>query len=189
MGPATAARPMRADALRNRERVIAAAKSVFAERGLDASIEDVAARAGVGRATIYRSYPSKEHLIAGIAIERLGSFERLATDALADADAGAALRHVLVTIAEAQASDRIMLAALYSASHVGGLDEARAATRAALERLMRRAKRQGSLRRDASPEDVRVLMTGLTYSLTAEQQHDVRVWRRYANLVADALAA
>ena len=113
----------------------------------------------------------------------------MATQALRDADAGAALRRVLVTIAEAQASDRIILAALRSASDVGGLDEARAATSAALGRLMRRAKKQGSLRRDASPEDVRVLMTGLTYSLTTEQQDDVKVWRRYANLIADALGA
>ena len=188
MGTATQSPPKRADAVRNRERVIAAAQSVFAELGIDASIDDVAARAGVGRATIYRSFPTKEHLIAGLAIERLASFKRLADAALDDEDAGAAFRRVLVTISETQARDRIMLAALRLGSDVGGLDEARSATSAALERLMRRAKKQGSMRRDASAEDVRVLMTGLPHSLTPEQQHDVNVWRRYANLIADALA-
>jgi AcrR family transcriptional regulator len=179
---------MRADAVRNRERVIAAAESVFAEFGLGGSIDDVAARAGVGRATIYRSFPTKEHLIAGVAVQRLASFARLATEALQDEDAGAAFRRVLVTISETQANDRIMLAALRLGSDVGGLSEARSATSAALGRLMRRAKKQGSLRSDASPEDVRALMTGLTHSLTPEQQRDVKVWRRYANLIADALA-
>jgi AcrR family transcriptional regulator len=184
----TRERPKRADAVRNRERVIAAAESAFAELGLDASIDDVAERAGVGRATIYRSFPTKEHLIAGVAIERLTSFSRQATEALDEPDAGAAFRRVLVAIAETQATDRIMLAALRIEGDVAALNEARAGASAALGRLMRRAERQGSLRRDASPEDVRVLLTGLTHSLTPEQQRDVAVWRRYANLIADALA-
>jgi AcrR family transcriptional regulator len=183
----TPPRPKRADAVRNRQRVIAAAQSVFAEVGLDASIDDVAERAGVGRATIYRSFPTKDHLIAGVAIERLESFERLATAALDDADAGAAFRRVLVTIAESQASNRVLLAALRLEGDAGGLEAARAGTAAALGRLMTGGKRQGSLRPDATPEDVRVLLTGLTHSLTADQQSDVEVWRRYANLIADAL--
>jgi AcrR family transcriptional regulator len=189
MAPVTHERAKRVDAVRNRERVIAAAQAVFAEAGLEASIEEVADRAGVGRATIYRSFPTKEHLIAGVAIERLATFERLATDALADEDAGAAFRRVLVTIAELQAGNRILLSALRVPGDVTGLDEARTAMTGALERLMRRAKRQGSLRRDATPADVKALMSGLTHSLTAEQQSDPKVWRRYANLIADALAA
>lgn len=189
MSPGTQERAKRVDAVRNRQRVIEAAQAVFAEAGLEASIEDVADRAGVGRATIYRSFPTKEHLIAGVAIERLATFERLATDALADEDAGAAFRRVLVTIAERQAGNRILLSALRVPGDVTGLDEARTAMTSALDRLMRRAKRQGSLRRDATPADVKTLMSGLTHSLSPEQLSDPKVWRRYANLIADALAA
>jgi hypothetical protein len=54
---------------------------------------------------------------------------------------------------------------------------------------MRRAKKQGRMRRDATPEDVRVLFSGLTHSLPVGEQHDPKVWRRYANLIADALGA
>ncbi|MDX6690755.1 MAG: hypothetical protein QOG15_2212 [Solirubrobacteraceae bacterium] len=183
----TPPRPKRADAVRNRDRVIEAAQAVFAEFGLDASIDDVAERAGVGRATIYRSFPTKDHLIAGVAVERLQSFESLATHALQEPDAGVAFRSVLVTIAESQARNRVLLAALRLEGEEGGLDAARVATSAALGRLMTAGKRQGSVRPDATPEDVRVLLTGLTHSLTVDQQSDVEVWRRYANLIADAL--
>jgi AcrR family transcriptional regulator len=183
------ARPLRADAARNRRRVVEAAQAVFSELGLEASVDDVAARAGVGRATVYRSFASKDHLIAGIAIERLHSFERLAVDALEEADAGAAFRGVLVAIAEAHPKDRVMLEALRLQAAVPELAEARTAVSVAVGRLIRRAQRQGRLRRDATADDVRVLFSGLTHALTPEQQRDRRVWRRYANLIADALGA
>lgn len=185
----TAERPMRADAVRNRARVIEAARAVFADAGLDASVDDVAERAGVGKATVYRSFPTKEHLIAGVAVDRLANFERLAVEALDDDDAGAAFRHLLVTMAEVHAADRIMLGALRPITTVPELEHAREATSAALARLMRRAKAQGGLRSDATPEDVRVLLSGISSSLSCEQQHDAKLWRRYANMVADALGA
>lgn len=182
-------RPRRADAIRNRERVLVAAQEVFAEAGLDVCIDEVALRAGVGKGTIYRSFPTKDHLIAGIAIERLASFEQLATGALEDEDAGKAFRRVLVDIAQANADDRVMLEAMRLSTTVLELNEARAGAAVALERLMRRARAQGHLRRDARADDVRVLLSGLTHSLSHEQQHDRKVWRRYANLVVDALSA
>ena len=67
--------PKRADALRNRERVVAAAAEVFAERGIEASVPEVAVRAGVGKATVYRSFPTKEHLVAAVVTGRLAEFE------------------------------------------------------------------------------------------------------------------
>jgi AcrR family transcriptional regulator len=183
------ARPKRADAVRNRQRVLDAARAVFAESGIDSCMDEVAERAGVGKATIYRSFPTKSHLIAGVAVDRLVRLERLATEALEDEDAGAAFRRVLVTIAETQADDQVMLDALRLSTTVPELAQARRATAAALERLMRRAKSQGRLRRDAAAEDVRILLAGLTHTLSDEQQHDRKLWRRYANLVADALGA
>src|SRR5919107_1582877 len=62
--------PKRADAIRNRERVVAAAAAVFAERGIEAGVPEIAARAGVGKATVYRSFPTKEHLIAAVVEEK-----------------------------------------------------------------------------------------------------------------------
>jgi AcrR family transcriptional regulator len=187
MSATTPDRPKRADAVRNRERVVQAAAQALAELGPDVSIDDVAARAGVGRATVYRCFPTKDHLIAAVAIERLARFEQMADLALEEADAGAAFRELLVAIAESNAKDRIMLGALRLATEIPELAAARAATSAALDRLMRSAKKQGSMRRDATPEDVRVLFSGLTHALTGPQQRDAKLWRRYANLIADAL--
>lgn len=185
----TAERPLRADAARNRLRVVEAAEAVFAELGVEASVDDVAARAGVGRATIYRSFPTKDHLVAGVAIERMRRFEREVTEALDEPDAGAAFRGVLLGIAESHPKDRVMLEALHLSDAIPELAAARASASATLDRLIARAKRQGRVRRDATADDVRALFGGLTHSLTPEQQRDPRVWRRYANLIADALGA
>ena len=136
---------------------------------------------------MYRSFPTKDHLIAAVAVERLRAFERLALDAQDQPDAAAAFRHVLVTIAVSHARDRAVLEAMRLDGDLPDLAAARAGTAAALDRLMRSAKRQGRMRRDATPADVRALLGGLTHTLTAEQQQDPRVWRRYANLIADAL--
>lgn len=179
----------RVDARRNQEKVVAAAEQLFAESGLDVSIDDIAHRAGVGKATVYRSFPTKDHLVAVIAAERLATFERMLGEALDENDAGNAFRRVLVGMARANARDRVMLGALRAGVEEPELSEARAAVLAGLDRLMRRAKRQGSIRRDAKAEDVRNLLSGLTFTLTCDQQRDPAVWARYANLVADALGA
>src|SRR6478609_7030123 len=90
--PSAAERPRRADALRNRDRVIAAAGEIFA-------------LAGVGKATVYRSFPSKEHLVAAVACERLRWVAEQVTEALLRPDAGRAFEEVVIAIAERQASD------------------------------------------------------------------------------------
>ena len=71
-------RPLRADARRNRERVIAAARAVFAEHGRDAQMDDVARRAGVGVGTVYRHFPTKEALLVALALD---AFERVVAEA------------------------------------------------------------------------------------------------------------
>lgn len=189
MCPDIAQRPKRADAVRNRELVIAAAAAVFGERGMETSVEHVAERAGVGRATVYRSFPSREHLLAGVAIERLRHVGQLATEALADDDAGAAFRRVLLQIAELQAGDRVMLDALRLEGDVPELARAHADATAMLDALIDRAKRQRAVRADASALDVRILLSGVAHAMPPELRDDVAAWRRYAGLVADALEA
>src|SRR3954453_12360267 len=139
MAPITApgpSLPRRADARRNRERVIAAAAEVFALKGLDAGVPEIAARAGVGRATVYRSFPSKEHLVAAVACERLEWIAEITTEALMREDAGTALIDVVVAIAEQQATDRAVAGSLAADIHLPELDSARATTHAALEALV-----------------------------------------------------
>src|ERR1700759_3215411 len=111
----TRPRPRRADALRNRERVLDAAAEVFAANGLHAGLPYIAQRAGVGKATVYRSFPSKEHLVAAVAVGRLEWITELATAAVTHEDPGAALREVVIAIAEQQASDCAVAGALAAA--------------------------------------------------------------------------
>ena len=185
----TAQRPKRADAVRNRELVVAAAAAVFAERGMGTSVEHVAERAGVGRATVYRSFPTKEQLLAGVAVERLRRVSQMATGALADPDAGAALRRVLGEIAALQATDRVMLDALRLEIDMPALADARTEAHAAIEALVQRGRRQGRLRADATAMDVRILLSGIAHAMPAELRHDAAAWQRYAGLVAGALEA
>src|ERR1700712_3064038 len=85
--PSVPSRPVkRRDALENQARIIAAAHEVFSERGIDAPIPEIAARAGVGKATVYRSFPTKADLIAAIATRRLETVRDAARRALETAD-------------------------------------------------------------------------------------------------------
>jgi AcrR family transcriptional regulator len=195
MAPATAPaptptdRPRRADALRNRERVVEAATEVFAAKGLEAGIPEIAALAGVGKATVYRSFPSKEHLVAAVAVERLAWITGRVTLALAEDDAGQAFEDVLVEIAERQADDGAVAGSLASDIHLPELEAARATTQAAFEALIDRARAAGALRQDATAGDLRVLFAGVSQVLRAEGERDPATWRRYGRLVADALRA
>jgi AcrR family transcriptional regulator len=185
----TEAAPKRADALRNRERVIAAAAAVFAERGIEASVPEVAARAGVGKATVYRSFPTKEHLIAAIVIDRMEAFEARARELLAEPDAWTALRELMSEKAVEHCADRTLAAALQAGALPDLLAAARRRMWGAVEELMDRAKAQGKMRENASSADLRVLWGGAARMLTADDVDDPSEWRRYAGLVLDALRA
>ena len=182
-------RVLRADAARNRERILAAAEQVFSERGLDASVADIARRAGVGKATVFRSYATKEDLIAAIACERVRWVEGLTDEALEQPDAWFAFKDLLMDLARRHATDFTHLEALARQSDAPKLAAARAATNAALRKLMERAKAEGHMRADATPEDLRVLFHGVTQSLDDDARHDVAVWTRWAVLFAAALSA
>jgi AcrR family transcriptional regulator len=184
-----AARPRRADAVRNHERVVQAAAEVFAEKGLGAGVDEVAARAGVGKATVYRSFPTKERLVAAVACERLRWFERRAAAAAESEDPWEAFVGLLRTAAEAQPGNRILSGSLASVSDLPEVRQAREAMAGAMDRLVGRAQAQGAMRADATPQEVRVLFAGVARVLSDERERDVAVWRRYADLIAAALRA
>jgi AcrR family transcriptional regulator len=184
-------RALRADAARNRERILVAAQHVFSEHGLDASVAAVAREAGVGKATVFRSYPTKEHLIAAIASDRVRWVEELVTQALEQEDAWAAFKDLLADLAHRHATDLTHLEALArnTDAHAPLLAETRKATNLALRRLMKKAKEQGAMRADATPEDIRTLFLGVTHAMTEEDRHDAKAWARWADLFANAFRA
>jgi AcrR family transcriptional regulator len=182
-------RALRADAARNRERILAAAQHVFSERGLDASVAEIAREAGVGKATVFRSYSTKEHLIAAIACDRVGWVEDLVNRALEQPDAWIAFRDLLADLAHRHATDLTHVEALARQSDAPLLAKARKRANAALRKLMKRAKEQGAMRADATPEDIRTLFHGVTQAMTYEERHDVEAWARWAELFANAFRA
>ena len=115
------ARELRADAQRNRERIIAAAIEVFAERGLEASTAEIAQRAGVGEATLFRRFPSKDDLIQAIVETQMEVVIEIATDCLTDPDPGAGLERFLTEMVERSVADRGVMESAKDALHdLGG---------------------------------------------------------------------
>jgi AcrR family transcriptional regulator len=179
----------RSDAVRNRRRVLAAAEAVFAERGVEAGVPEVAERAGVGKATVYRSFPTKEHLIAAVAVARLEDFEERVRAQLDAPDAWQALHDLLADSAVRQCGDRAITAALSSGVAQEQLAVARASMWEAVGALLERAKTEGRIAPEVTAADLRVLWAGVARVLAQDGNADPAAWRRYAGLVLRALAA
>ncbi|GAA1804511.1 helix-turn-helix domain-containing protein [Actinomadura chokoriensis] len=159
-------RPLRADALRNRAKVLAAAEEVFAVQGTSASTEEVARKAGVGIGTVFRHFPTKESLLEAVLVALL---ERLAAEAeelRSAADPGAAFFGFFTRVVSRAATKQAVAEALAKA----GVD-ARQATgaagpglRAALGVLLERAQEAGAVRRDVGAGQVMALLAGISYA-------------------------
>jgi AcrR family transcriptional regulator len=182
-------RPRR-DAVRNRERLLQAAREEFAEHGLDVPLEDVARRAGVGIATLYRHFPSRDALVDAIAAERLERFAGLIEDALAEEDAWSGFSTFLARGFETNARDRALADTLArSARDTRSRREAKDRVAALLSKLISRAQAQGGLRPDVGLSDVIMLFWahGRIAEMTSPISRDA--CRRHLALVLDALAA
>ena len=150
---------------------------------------EVAERAGVGKATVYRSFPTKEHLIAAVAVARLGDFEQRVRAQLEAPDAWQALHDLLADSAVRQCADRAITAALASGVANEQLAAARASMWEAVGALLDRAKAEGRIAPEATVADLRVLWAGVTRVLAQDGNGDPATWRRYAGLVLRALRA
>ena len=184
-----AVRPLRADARRNRERVLIAARAVFAEQGREAQMDDVARHAEVGVGTVYRHFPTKEALIEALAID---SFERVtakAQEALELDDPWEAFTSTLWSGAEILAADRALseLMALIPGPMLKGLPVEQELN-AAMTELIRRAQAAGALRTDVILDDIPMLMCGIG-SATRKEHRCPDAWRRHLSIVIDGLRA
>ena len=177
------ARPLRADARRNRERILKAARAVFSAKGRDAHLEDVARRAKVGVGTVYRHFPTKDALLEALAREQFDLLTRWAQEAEDEPDPWAAFHAMIWRGAELQASDRALMEAVaeFKPSVARQAEE----LHASIERLMRRAQAQGAMRADATGEDVQLMMCGLG----SVMQMSGDGWRRYLTVMLDGLRA
>ncbi|MBA4865415.1 TetR/AcrR family transcriptional regulator [Streptomyces sp. PSKA54] len=156
----------RADALRNRERIVVAAREMFVEFGAEVPFDEIARRAGVGNATLYRHFPDREALVREVVCSVMDGTSELAEAALAEeGDAFAALRRFV----HAAADERIgALCPMLSGSfdkHHPDLLAARERIEALVEALMERARRAGQLRSDVAVGDLMVALSQLTRPL------------------------
>jgi AcrR family transcriptional regulator len=182
-------RVLRADARRNREAVIAAAKKLFADQGLDAQMDDVAKAAKVGVGTVYRHFRTKDDLIAALVAER---FERLAQKAREGLESGGAWQGICDFIrfsAQIQADDRGLCEVMGSrpelmdaAARAAGLPEL-------CDRLVKRAQRSGELRRDLAWEDIPMIACGLGRITQAAVGPATGRWPRLVEIILDGLRA
>ena len=146
-------RRLRADAARNRQRLIDAAAEVFAERGLDATLDDIARHAGVNVATAYRHFANKHELAREFLRQCVDQAVAIAEEAAAEPDPWAGLTHFLERSLELIAHNRALVDVLkrgYGAEQFAELLER---TTAALERLLARARAAGVVREDVAATD------------------------------------
>jgi AcrR family transcriptional regulator len=154
-----AERPLRADALRNREKVLMAAREAFAACGYGVPLDEIAARAGVGPGTVYRHFPSKEELFEAVVAARVQDLIDDARGRAATADPGHAFFGFLGKIRQEAAAKRDLPDAITIA---GSMQED---LHAALDVLLRRAQQAGAVRPDITTPDLIVLLKGLLRSI------------------------
>lgn len=182
----TTDRPVRADAVRNRALLLAAAEDEFAERGPSASVADIARRAGVAKGTVFRHFPTKEDLIASIVCGHIAVLAAAAQRLSDSADAGAALLEFLTIAADQR--QRHDLTFLQSASagdprvaEVG--DE----LHANLETLVDRARTSGAIRADITEADVFLMMCAPIHIVENLAAPAPLLWQRYLAIIFDGL--
>ncbi len=161
-------RELRADARRNRQRLVEAAQKLFRERGLDVGVAEIAETAGVGRGTLFRNFASKEDLIEAIVAERMYEAAAYGEELLEADDPGDALFEFLGQLVGRQQLDRALFEAIdesWLCKEV--IRPAHAAVFGVLERLTARAQEAGAVRADVGALDLLMMFKGACHAITA----------------------
>jgi AcrR family transcriptional regulator len=154
---------MRADARRNRDRLLEVAEQAFADDGPAVPVPEIARRAGIGVGTVYRHFPTKEALLGAIILRRIEQLTDLAEQAAGDEDAAAGFAGFVGQLVQAGSGNKAIAAALTR----GGVDLAQLTgepgrrLNAAIERLLARAQDAGTVRDDVGARELKVLTNGL----------------------------
>lgn len=186
---ATGPRPLRRDAERNRERILAAARDLFAERGLDVSMDEIARCAGVGVGTVYRRFPDKAVLIDALFEDRIETLVEIATQSLDREDPWEAISWFMERYVSLQVEDRGLRELLLSSPHGDERAErARSRIKPVADELLRRARESGHLRPDVVGTDLALLQFMLAALVDYTGEVDPLVWRRFLGIVLDGLA-
>ncbi|MCI3277173.1 TetR/AcrR family transcriptional regulator [Streptomyces cylindrosporus] len=182
-------KPMRADARRNYERLLKAAAEAFAEHGENASLDDIAKRAGVGSGTLYRHFPTRQALLEATYVDRIEALGERADEIAKELSPGEALVEWLYEVCVRTTEVRGLKSLLGSAVTDGSRVELTACAthmKAAAERLVGAAQEEGTLRRDVEPIDVLRLAHGVATASELAKGGGSHV-RRYLSLLTEGL--
>lgn len=181
---------LRADARRNREAVLAAARERFSAEGLDCQMEDIARSAGVGVGTVYRHFPNKGDLVEALVADRFQRLAERAEAALGEDDPWQAFCDLMRASATLQMSDRSLSEYISSQPDLGQQAAVESGLAELTEKLMTNAQRAGGMREDAVIEDVPTLICGLC-AITAGAAGSMPElnWERYVEIMLDGLRA
>jgi AcrR family transcriptional regulator len=183
-----ASRSLRADAERNRRQLLDTARVVLAERGLDAPLDEIARRAGIGNATLYRHFPTRDQLAAAVFADVLADLREASQRALAEPDTWTGFAGFLTFLGELQARDRALADLLTSAdTYVGDLATAHTEIFANVNRLIDNAQRDGHLRPDFNHEDVLLILMANAGILQRAGDQAPTAWRRHLGYLLDSL--
>ncbi len=181
---------MRADAERNRRRLLDAATQMFCERGLDVGVGEIAQQAGVGRGTLFRNFPSKEHLIAAIVVERMRESIARGRAALEAPDAGQALFDLIEQSVGRSQTDRALFDAIAETWLANDeIREVHEELITVLEALVRRAQEAGAVRGDISAIDMMMMVKGVCEAAGSFQHLKPEVVLRQLDLMRAAISA
>jgi AcrR family transcriptional regulator len=183
-----AEKPLRADARRNRERVVEAARAVFAEQGVDAQMDDVARRADVGVGTVYRHFPTKEALLNALADELFAVIAARARELCELEDPWQAFTRTMWFGGEKTAGDRAFSEILAAPGFSPHTSEAKEELIALTGEMMRRCIAAGRMRPDAIVEDMPLLMCGVGSASGMPHPYG-DAWRRHLAILLDGLRA
>jgi AcrR family transcriptional regulator len=179
-------RPLRADAARNRSLLLAAATAEFAERGPEASVADIARRAGIGKGTVFRHFPTKDDLLAAVVLDRIDGLAAHAQELVTAEDAAAALLEFMEAAAGRQ--QQLDLSFLREAGEINDrLAGAQARLFTAIVVLVERAQAAGAIRADISGMDVILLMCAPNHVVSFVPDPSPELWRRYLGIIFDGL--
>jgi AcrR family transcriptional regulator len=186
----TEKKTLRADARRNRERLVASARDLFAEVGVDVPVEEITQRAGVGMGTLYRHFPTKEELIDAVLEDALAGLVELAERAAGEENAWAGLTGFLEQALALHAANRGLKDVVAARGHAGWRARAmRKRMQPLLRRLVERAQEQGSLRGDFTAEDLPLVFWSVGQVMETTGAVAPELWRRHLGLLLDGLRA
>jgi AcrR family transcriptional regulator len=190
--PATAAPApgQRADARRNRRRILETARELFAEHGYDTQMEHVARHAGVGVGTVYRHFPNKEDLLQALIVARFEGLAQAARDGIADPDPWNGFEGFMRYGAGVMAADRALSEAMVERPEMMRAGAEGAEMPALLDQLATRAQAAGDLRADVKWEDVPGLICGMGRAIANGKVGPLEMsWERYLAIILDGLRA